>query len=220
MKRLGVMTRVLHSRRLIIAGMLASSLGAAGCGGASSTTRTGSSSAAPAITTGPLPPPASLLAPAADLPGFHVYGAPQAATSTRRWAEISNESDEVEGEVKRLTVKGFREGVGQHYKSASGQGAISLGLVFDSPRGAHEEVTRYLGLDPRYGLHVEDVKDSAIPGSVIVGEGAAGDVLFTTGRCFLLIGGQLGTSGSQAQVNAITIPAASAVYARVRGLCS
>jgi hypothetical protein len=212
--------QVSHRCRPILAGMLAAGfLSATGCGSGAKSAGTGArSTASAAIATAPAA--AALVLPAADLHGFSTYGTPEIATTPQRWAAISNERDEVESEIKRLTRAGFQEGVGQHYKDAAGNGAMSLALVFDSAQGARGEVTRYLGLDPRYGLHVEGVKVAAIPGSVVVGEGPAGNVLFTTGRCFLLVGDQLGASATQAQVNTVTIAGASALYARVKGLCA
>jgi len=220
--------QVSHRGRPIVAGVLAASLlGAAGCGSGASSTGSGASSTstaahgtASAAVAAALPAPAALVLPAADLHGFSADGPPEMATTPQRWAAISNESDEVESEIKRLTRSGFQEGIGQHYKNPAGNGAISLAIVFDSAQGARAEVTRYLGLDPRYGLHVEGVKVPAIPGAIVVGEGAAGDVIFTTGGCFLLVGDQLGASATQAQVNAVTIAGASALYGHVRELCA
>ena len=215
------------SRRgwVILAGLLAASLGAAGCGGStsttsSSTTPTGArtvTSAAPAAVI----PTASLVPPAGAMQGFSPTGAAQTATSPQGWAQSSSESDEVAHEAARLTSAGFREGVGQHYTGTASAAALSLALVFNAPEGARKEVTHYLQVDPRYGLHLEGEKVAAIPGSIIVGEGPAGNVLFTTGRCFLLVGDKLGApSSSPSQVNAVPIAAASALYNRVKGLCA
>jgi hypothetical protein len=162
----------------------------------------------------------SLVAPAGTMRGFRTSGAPQTATSAQRWAEISNEGDEVASEAARLARAGFREGVGQHYKAPAGPAALSLALVFSSSEGARKEVRHYLQVDPRFGLHVEGVKVAAIPGSVLVGEGPAGNVLFTTGRCFLLVGDELGPSATQAQVNAVPIAAATVLYRQVKALCA
>jgi hypothetical protein len=211
------------SGRLLLAGMLATSLAATGCGGASSTSSTQTSAtteaSSPASAAATIPT-AALAPPQGGLEGFSASGAPRTATSAQRWSEISNEGDEVGAEAARLTRNGFREGVGQHYKAAGGRAALSLALVFDSPEGAAKEVRHYLQVDPRFGLHVESVKVPAIPGAIVVGEGPAGNVLFTTGRCFLLVGDELTPSATPAQVNAVPIAAATATYARVKRLCA
>jgi hypothetical protein len=223
MPELHITTRVFSRGRLILAGLLAASLGAAGCGGS------GSSSSAPVPTgtqtvTSPaaaaaLIAPASL-APTGAMQGFTPSGAMQTATSPQGWAQTSAESDEVAHEAARLTSAGFREGVGQHYKGTAGSAGLSLALVFNTPEGAKKEVTHYLQVDPRYGLHLESVKVAAIPGSIVVGEGPAGNVLFTTGRCFVLVGDELSPSSTPAQVNAVPIAAATALYNRVKSLCA
>jgi len=165
-------------------------------------------------------PPAKLV-PTGAMQGFTPSGAMQTATTPQGWAQSSSESDEVGHEAARLTSAGFREGVGQHYKGTDGSAALSLTLVFELPEGAKKEVTHYLQADPRYGLHLESEKVAAIPGSIIVGEGPAGNVLFTTGRCFVLVGDELKSSSSTpAQVNEVPIAAATALYKRVKGLCA
>lgn len=221
MRRLGTITGLSRHARLTIAGALAASLGALGCGSSGGSTATSAHTASsPATTTTAVIAPASLIAPAADMQGFSASGPPQTATSARRWAETSNEADEVAHETARLTREGFQEGVGQHYKGAAGQAAISLALVFSSAEGTRKEVTHYLEEDPHYGLHVEGVKVAAIPGSTVVGEGPAGNVFFTTGRCFLLVGDDLSSSSGQAQANAVPIAAATALYGQVKRLCA
>ncbi len=225
MKRLGTMTGVSRAGRLIIAGMLAASLGVAGCGGSSNSSSTSSTQSATHTTPSPassaaLIRTASLIAPASAMTGFSTSGAPQTATSAQLWAQSSSESDEVAHEASRLKGEGFREGVGQRYTGTGGAAALSLALVFNSSEGANKEVTHYLQVDPHYGLHVESVKVPAIPGSVVVGEGPAGNVLVATGRCFLLVGDELGTGSTQAHVNAVPIAAASALYAQLKDICA
>ena len=75
-------------------------------------------------------------------------------------------------------------------------------------------------MDPHYGLHLETEKVPAIPGAIVVGEGPAGNVLFTTGRCFVLVGDKLGASSTTSQVNAVPIAATTALYKRVKRLCA
>jgi hypothetical protein len=210
---------------LLLAGLLAASLPAAGCGGSTSSTSTSTPTATAQTVTSAaaaaaLIPPASLV-PTSAMQGFTPSGAMQTSTSAQTWAQTSGESDEVAHETTRLTSAGFREGVGQHYKGSASAAALSLALVFNTPEGAKKEVTHYLQVDPRYGLHLEGEKVPAIPGAIVVGEGPAGNVLFTTGRCFVLIGDELGSpSSSPAQVNAVPIAAATAMYSRVKSLCA
>jgi hypothetical protein len=224
MTELRASARVSSRGRLILAGVLAASLGAAGCGGSSGSSTSSSTPTAQTVTSAAaaaaLIPPASLV-PTGAMQGFSPSGAMQTATSAQAWAQDSGESDEVAHETARLTSAGFREGVGQHYKGTASAAALSLALVFNSPEGAKKEVTHYLQVDPRYGLHLEGEKVAAIPGAMVVGEGPAGNVLFTTGRCFLLVGDELGApSSSPSQVNAIPIAAATVLYSRVKSLCA
>jgi len=214
-------TQLFNRRRLLLAGLLSASLGAAGCGGSSGTTSTSTPTAqtvTSAAAAAALIAPASLV-PTGAMQGFTPSGAVQTATSPQGWAQSSAESDEVAHEAARLTSAGFREGVGQHYKGTAGTAALSLALVFNAPEGAKKEVTHYLQVDPRYGLHLEGEKVAAIPGSIVVGEGPAGNVLFTTGRCFVLVGDELSPSSTPSQVNAVPIAAATVLYERVKGLC-
>jgi hypothetical protein len=215
-------TQVFRHGRPILCAMLAACVGAAGCGGGGAgSTSTGTGTAAVATTPTNAIPPSALVAPTGTLKGFSASGAPQTATTAKRWAEISNQPDELSAETARLAREGFREGVGQHYKAAGGPAALSLVLVFESAEGAKQEVKHYLQADPRYGLHLEEgVTVAAIPGSLVVGEGPAGNVLFTTGDCFLLVGDDLGGSASQAQVNAVPIAAAAVLYGRVKRVCA
>jgi hypothetical protein len=220
MRRLGTIRGFSRHARLTIAGALAASLGVLGCGSSGGSTATSAHTASSPAAAAAVIAPASLIAPAADMQGFSASGPPQTATSARRWAEASNEADEVAHETARLTREGFQEGVGQHYKGAAGSAAISLALVFSSAEGTRKEVTHYLEEDPHYGLHVEGVKVAAIPGATVVGEGPAGNVFFTSGRCFLLVGDDLGSSGGQAQANAVPIAAATALYGQVKRSCA
>jgi hypothetical protein len=214
-------TLVSRHSRLVLCAMLAASVGTAGCGGSGGSTSTGTGAAAVASTPTNAISPAMLVAPTGTLKGFSASGAPQTATSAQRWAQISNQSDEVSSETTRLEGEGFREGVGQHYKTTGGPAALSLVLVFNSAEGPKQEVKHYLQADPRFGLHLEEgVKVAAIPGSLVVGEGPAGNVLFTTGHCFVLVGDELGSSASQQQVNAVPIAAAAVLYQRVKRLCA
>lgn len=213
------------SRRggLVLAGLLAASLAAAGCGGSTSSTSSTSTPTAQTVTSpaaaAALLHPASLV-PTGAMQGFTPSGAMQTATTPQGWAQSSSESDEVTHETARLEGEGFREGVGQHYKGTADSAALSLVLVFNTSEGTKKEVTHYLEVDPRYGLHVEAEKVAAIPGAIVVGEGPAGNVLFTTGRCFVLVGDELKSSSTPSQVNAVPIAAATALYERIKSLCA
>ncbi len=224
MTSLRATTQLFSRGRLLLAGLLAASLGAAGCGGSTNTSSASSTATAQTVTSAAaaaaLIHPASLV-PTAAMTGFTPSGAMQTSTSAQAWAQTSGESDEVAHETARLTSAGFREGVGQHYKGSASAAGLSLALVFNTPEGAKKEVTHYLQVDPRYGLHLEGEKVPAIPGAIVVGEGPAGNVLFTTGRCFLLVGDELGApSSSPAQVNAVPIAAATYLYQHVKSLCA
>lgn len=232
------------SRRLryaLTAGILLVGVCAGGCG-SSSTTSTGTATTAkvsahafPAAAGEPVAA-AVLVAQSRDLPGFSgAEGSPQVATSADRWAEIDPHSEPGsepadQHEVPNLTREGFQEGVRESFQNGSGE-AISVGIVFRSPQGASQYFSSEV--NPKRlvndGLALEHVTIHGIPGAVITGGGPNGNVVFTTGRCFVLVGNHVPEAGvpesahtaaEEKPVNAAPIAGATAVYERVKHDCA
>ncbi len=230
-------------RYVVIGPLMMVGFFAGGCGSSSSstaptgtaTTATVSAPAVPAAAGGPVSA-ALLVAQPSDLPGFsQANGTPDVATSATRWAEIDHHSEPGsepadEHEVPNLTREGFREGVRESFQNGSGE-AISIAVVFGSPQGAR----RYFSseVNPKRlrsdELELEHVTVPGVPGAVITGGGPNGNVSFTTGRCFVLVGNHVPETGvsesahsaaAEKPVNAAPIAGATAVYQRVKHVCA
>ncbi len=129
-----------------------------------------------------------------------------------------------------LTREGFQEGVREAFQSGPGE-AISVGIVFRSPRGARDYFSPEV--NPKRlrneGLELEHATVAAVPGAIVTGGGQNGNVLFTTGRCFVLVGNHVPEAGvsesahtaaEEKPVNAAPIAGATAVYQRVKHNCA
>ena len=228
-------------RYAVIAGILVVGVCAGGCGSSSSsgTTSTGTAKvSAPTFPAAAGEPVAAalLVAQSRDLPGFSgAEGTPQVTTSAARWAEIdprgepgSEPADE--HEVPKLTREGFQEGVRESFQSGSGE-AISVGIVFRSPQGASEYFrTEVTPARLRHEeLALEHVTVPGVTGAVVTGGGPNGNVFFTTGRCFILVGNHVPEAGvsesahtaaEEKPINAAPIAGATAVYQRVKHNCA
>jgi hypothetical protein len=231
-------------RHALIAGILLVGICAGGCGSSrsSSTTSTGTATKAK-VSGGAFPAAAGepvaaalLVAQSGDLPGFSgAEGNPQVTTSAARWAEIDPRSEPGSEpadahEVHNLTREGFQEGVRESFQSGSGE-AISVAIVFRSPQEAGQYFSTEV--NPKRlrndGLALEHVTVHGVHGAVITGGGPNGNVLFTTGRCFVLVGNHVPETGvsesahsaaEEKPVNAAPIAGATAVYGRVKHDCA
>jgi hypothetical protein len=231
-------------RYAVIAAILVVGACAGGCGSSSSTTSSSTISTGTAKVSAPTFPASAgepvaaalLVAQSRDLPGFSgAEGTPQVTTSAARWAEIdprgvpgSEPADQ--HEVPNLTHEGFQEGVRESFQSGSGE-AISIGIVFRSPRGAREYFSPEVNPERlrNEGLALEHATAPGVPGAVITGGGQNGNVFFTTGRCFVLVGNHVPEAGvsesahtpaEEKPVNAAPIAGATAVYQRVQHNCA
>jgi len=173
--------------------------------------------------------PTSLVAHPADLPGFAAATRKlRSARSPSRYARavLGEHPREVRAEVVRLKRKGFREGV-QELLSASEGEALSFALVLGSARLARQEFdsSRREVLRAQSRAVIEGFAVPAVPGAfafsaVETGHSfAAANVLFATGRCFLLVGDSLSKATPEEAV-AAPLAGATALYQRVRGLCA
>jgi hypothetical protein len=183
---------------------------------------------APAIAAAAIPP-ASLVAHPDDLPGFAAAKIKlRSATSATRYVKVvlGESGREGRNEVTKLKRKGFQEGVQELLPSQQGE-ALSLALVFGSARVAKQELKAAIseGVKAQGKAAIKQFTVAAIPGSFGFSafeagqSGGAANVLFSTGRCFLLVGNSLHTSTLE-QLSVAPIAGAMAVYQRVKSLCA
>ena len=174
-------------------------------------------------------PPASLVVHPDDLPGFATAKSElTSATSASRYARVvlGERPGEARSEVARLRREGFREGVQELLTSPQGE-ALSAAVVFSSARVARQELKTTLSEDinGQGKATLKRLTVAAIPGSagfsaVEAGNSAAAaNVLFATGRCFLVVGDSLNNT-TREQATSAPLAGATALYQRVRGLCS
>jgi hypothetical protein len=182
----------------------------------------------PALAATPIPP-ALLVVHPQDLPGF--FGAKStlsSAMSALLYAQQSGDTpQEAEVEVTHLQSEGFYEGVSEILAKAQNE-AVSNALVFDSAQSAKHELIANLSEDLK--SHAKDglkrFHVPAIPGSVGLDQlqngkpGAAGNVLFVTGRCFLLVGDVVRDALSRRQGIKAPIAGAIVLYRRIKHLCA
>ena len=174
-------------------------------------------------------PAESLVAQPAELTGFtNATAKLSSATSPSHYAAavLGERKAEVRAEVVRLKRKGFREGVQELLSGPQGE-ALSAALVLGSTRLARQELSesRHEALKAQGGARIERFAVPGIPGAFgfsAVESGhplAVANVMFTTGRCFLLVGDALNSS-TREQAQSAPLAGATAVYQRARSLCS
>jgi hypothetical protein len=173
--------------------------------------------------------PAALVAHQQDLPGF--AGAKSWLDSTTSASVFARDLDdswsEAESEAAYLRHEGFREGVEEGFHSARREG-VSVAFVFGSPRAAEHELVSSTAQDVKEfdKLTLQRFTVRGVPGSVGLGSflqrkhAVVADVLFSTGRCFLVIGSFVRNARSSAQGTSAPIAGAQTLYKRTRGLCA
>jgi hypothetical protein len=175
-------------------------------------------------------PPASLVVAPAELPGFATGKVTlHSATSASRYAKVVLEQRprEAAREVVKLKRKGFKEGVQELFSSRRGEAlALSLALVFGSSRVAEQELktSSFEAVKAQGKAKLTRFTVPAIPRSFGFSttetghSGGAGNVLFSTGRCFFVVGDSLRT-GTREELTSAPIAGATALYQRVKSLC-
>jgi hypothetical protein len=163
-----------------------------------------------------------------DLPGFKGgKGHYLATASATRWAEGEETTAEAEKEHAYLISEGFIEGVASTV-AAKGRESVGETLVFNTSSAAQTtlanaatEVAKPDGKESLARFRVV-----GIPGSVGLGfytpkhRGTASNVLFATGRCFVLVADRVVHGTTLAQANRAPVTAARRLYKRVRNLCA
>jgi len=196
---------------------LAVAVSVAGCGSSSKTVSSSSStSAAEPAASASLAP---YLVRAGEETGYSPEGAPTLATSPAAW--VTDTHGEA-AETKRLTEEGFRAAE-RVETGGSNKSGVSLVMELGTPSAAQHEVAASLQESvarehPTSQFTVATLPDSH--GFEASGEGkVVGNVLFSEGSCFLVIGDQV-NSGTDPKP--AVIAGALKVYARTahsNGVC-
>lgn len=174
-------------------------------------------------------PPRSLELHTRELPGF--AGASkkvQVFESADQFIESRGGGPaEVEAERALLAKRGFQGTIGESFRAPHRE-AIFVAFVFTSPQGATEEFHETLAADIKHlkGHGARRSAVSGIPGSVLVGQfekghrGGTGNVLFTTGRCFFVVGDAVKRATNRKQAYRAPITAARAILRREKHACA
>jgi hypothetical protein len=191
---------------------------------------------APAWSAGPLPA-AQLVARVHDLPGF--AGARVHLSSTRSaftWAH-QGQGTWTQDEVQTSTLRtlGFEQGVEAFFTATAREAhghhreAVSEALVFPTASSAESalkaSVPEALSVYGKQGMR-EFPGPAIIPGSISLDafspgvRGRAGNVFFSTGRCFFVVGDFVYSATTRAQADRAPLAGALALYRRDRRLCS
>lgn len=163
-----------------------------------------------------------------DLPGFkggkgHYF----ATASATRWAEREETAAEAEKEHAYLVSEAFIEGVASTV-IVKGRESVGETLVFKTSSAAQTTLAR-----AATEVAKPDAKESlarfrveGIPGSVGLGfytpkqRGTASNILFATGRCFVLVADRVVHASTLEEANRAPVAAAKRLYKRVRDLCA
>jgi hypothetical protein len=175
--------------------------------------------------------PASLVAHPPELPGFGEANVKvKSATSASRYVKLvlGEKGSEARKEIASLKRKHFREGVQELLSIRNGE-ALSLALVFGSGRTAKQELKHSSSetVKAQGKSVVERFSVPALPGSFAFTaaeanqSSVAANVLFATGRCYFVVGNSLeGIAVTREQASAAPAAGATALYSRVKSLCS
>jgi hypothetical protein len=179
-------------------------------------------------TSGELIEPELLKLHASDLPGFSRGKTSYLATALpRRWAEGEGTAAEAKREYAYLIREGFVEGVAETIL-AKGREAVGEALVFETSSAAQTTIKR-ASTELSKPVHKESLVRfgvPGIPGSLGFGfhtpkeRGAASNVMFATGRCFVLVADRVVDARTLAQANRAPVAAAKTLYGRISSLCA
>jgi hypothetical protein len=164
------------------------------------------------------------------LPGFagaksQLLWTTSAEVFVRRFTEDT--PAEAAAEIPMLMHAGFQEGVEESFH-ATGREGVSEALVFDSAQAAKDQLVTQVAEDlkvyEKAGLR--RFGDPGIPGSAGLGNftpgkrGATGNVLFSTGRCFFVVGDLVHDARTSAQGAKAPIAGATTLYKRTKHVCA
>ena len=181
----------------------------AACGGASQTTTQKSSTTAQKL------PLSAYLVQGHEETGLPRTGPPTEARTPAQWA---SGAPNAAAWAKRLAQEGFREGVQVHTGSSQGQG-VSTAIVLGSASAAAREQAAQLRdayLPASSGGAVTRFTVSGVPSAQGYtypdGHPPDANIVFTEGRCVMLVGDQLSTD-----VKPPVVAAVRAIWARTHG---
>jgi hypothetical protein len=198
------------TRRLGRVVALGLGLGLAACGGSSKHSTATHPATTPTAASSPLAP---YLLRNGD-GGFEVFGTPVDQPTVAQWVAVS-QSTAADG--RRVSSEGFRGALEQDTATTSGGSGLDFVLELGSAAAATDEQAVQLREDIAAQGHVHVTRFSVpgIPGSTGIAafggkQGSAANVLFTEGRCLLLVGD--GEAGSNYKAQVLT--GAQAIYRR------
>lgn len=178
-----------------------------------------------------VPPPSSLMLHAGDMPRFvPARGQPQVTIDANQFARSLEPSPgQARREAVTLRSLGFQEGVSELFVVPhSHDQALSVAVVLASPLAAQIQLARTVPsiFEGQFPFAVlRGFTDAAVPGSLGLAAsgpvGGAVNVVFTTGRCYMLVG-QAVTRGkpSARTLAGPVIAGATALYGRASGVCA
>jgi len=173
-------------------------------------------------------PPRTLVATPSELPGFASAKVKlRSGDSPSAWAKnvLKDRPAQVSKDVARLKRSGFSQGV-QELLATSQAEALSFTVVFHTAKQAKHElkVSASESVKAQGKAEVKRLSIASIPGSFAFTAaepgkpGAAGNVLFAVGRCFVVVGDSMRT-GSAEQASAVPTVGGTAVYKRIKHRC-
>lgn len=173
-------------------------------------------------------PPRSLVAKPSELPGFAAAKVTLHAGDTpSAWAKkvLGDKPAQARREVAKLKRAGFSEGAEELLSTSQGE-ALSLTAVFHTPKQARKELKVSISESIK-GQGKAELKQFSIPSirdafaftAVEAGKpGAAGNVLFAVGRCFVVVGDSSRT-GTAEQASIVPLDGGAALYKQIKHGC-
>ncbi len=173
-------------------------------------------------------PPRSLVAKPSELPGF--AGAKvtlRSGDTPSAWARrvLQDKPAQARKDIAKLKRAGFRQGAEELLSDSQGE-ALSLTVVFHTTKQAKRELKVSIpeSLAGQGKAEIKRFSIASIPGAyaytaVEPGKpGAAGNVLFAVGRCFVVVG-DASRTGTGEQAAAVPMDGGPALYTQIKHRC-
>ncbi len=180
-----------------------------------------------AVTADAAPAPPSLVAPKQEMPAFrYASSALESSTSPTRFVRriLGYRGRGALREIARLRGDGFREGVEEFFSGLRGE-AISIAYVLGSHRAARRLLAAEGAEDiSEAGTGVTRFPVPSIPGAIgyegLEAGGGYANVLFVTGRCYLVVGNAIHILLGAEQPTITPIAGAVYLHRRLAHLCA
>lgn len=173
-------------------------------------------------------PPRSLVAKRSELPGF--AGAKvtlRSGDTPGAWARrvLQDKPAQARKDIAKLKRAGFSQGAEELLSDSQGE-ALSLTVVFHTTKQAKRELKVSIpeSLAGQGKAEIKRFSIASIPGAyaytaVEPGKpGAAGNVLFAVGRCFVVVG-DASRTGTGEQAAAVPMDGGPALYTQIKHRC-